>query len=88
MLGAIDALLTAAPDETADSLCIRLDATALGKAATTCRAFTRLEERGLLDALLARYATLRQYLPAFFELPFQAAAGSEPLLVAVARLAR
>jgi TnpA family transposase len=83
VLGAIDALLAAAPDETAASLCIRLDATALGKAATTCRAFTRLEERGLLDALLARYTTLRQYLPAFFELPFQAAAGSEPLLVAV-----
>jgi uncharacterized protein DUF4158 len=42
VLGAIDALLAAAPDETAASLCIRLDATALGKAATTCRAFTRL----------------------------------------------
>ena len=30
--------------------------------------------------MLARYRTLRQYLPSFFGLPFQAAAGSEPLL--------
>src|SRR3954452_3183521 len=48
-----------------------------------CRAFNRLEERGHLDAMLARYATLRQYLPAFVALPFQASVGSEPLMTAI-----
>ena len=53
------------------------------EAAIACRAYERLEERGHLDAMLARYGTLRQYLPAFFALPFQAAAGSETLLRAI-----
>jgi hypothetical protein len=53
------------------------------EAAITCRAYERLEARGHLDAMLARYGTLRQYLPAFFVRPFQAAAGSETLLKAV-----
>jgi hypothetical protein len=47
-----------------------------------CRAYERLEARGHLDAMQARYGTLRQYLPAFLALPFKAAAGSEPLLAA------
>ena len=42
--------------------------------------------RGHLDAMLARYGTLRQYLPAFFGLPFAAASGSETLLQAVEAL--
>ena len=33
--------------------------------------------------MLARYSTLRQYLPAFLALPFHAAAGSEALLQAI-----
>src|SRR5579863_2422834 len=33
--------------------------------------------------VLSRYGTLRQYLPSFFELPFRAAPGSEPLLQAI-----
>ena len=49
----------------------------LVEAAAACRAFERLEERGHLDAMLARYGMLRQYLPAFLALPFQAAVGSE-----------
>ena len=53
------------------------------EAAIACRAYERLEERGHLDAMLARYGTLRQYLPAFLALPFQAAAGSETLLKAI-----
>ena len=36
--------------------------------------------------MLARYGTLRQYLPAFLALPFRAAAGSETLLQAVESL--
>jgi hypothetical protein len=48
--------------------------------------YERLEARGHLDAMLARYGTLRQYLPAFLALPFQAAAGSETLLRAIESL--
>ena len=59
------------------------DAPALIEAAAACRAFHRLEERGQLDALLARYGTLRQYLPAFVALPFQAAVGSEKVMAAI-----
>jgi len=51
--------------------------------AIACRAYERLETRGHLDAMLARYSTLRQYLPAFLALPFQAAPGSETLLGAI-----
>ena len=58
---------------------MRWSTPALVEAAIACRAYERLEERGHLDAMLARYGTLRQYLPAFFALPFQAAAGSETL---------
>jgi hypothetical protein len=53
------------------------------EAATACRAYERLEARGHLDAMLSRYSTLRQYLPSFITLPFQAAAGSERLLQAI-----
>ena len=60
-----------------------MNAAALVEAAEACRAYERLEERGHLDAMLSRYGTLRQYLPSFLTLPFQAAAGSEPLLRAI-----
>ena len=33
--------------------------------------------------MLARYGTLRQYLPTFVTLPFQVAAGSETLMTAI-----
>ena len=49
----------------------------------SCRYFKRLEERGYLDELCARYAPLRRYLPTFFGLPFQAETGSESLLAAI-----
>jgi hypothetical protein len=48
-----------------------------------CRQFKRLEERGYLDELCARYTPLRRYLPTFFGLPFRAEIGSEPLLAAI-----
>jgi hypothetical protein len=60
-----------------------VNAPALVEAAEACRAYERLEERGHLDAMLLRYGTLRQYQPSFLTLPFQAAAGSEPLLRAI-----
>jgi TnpA family transposase len=83
MLSAIDELVAADGGQTLDAFRDALGTPALVEAAQACRAYERLEARGHLDAMLARYSTLRQYLPAFFALPFQAAAGSEPLLGAI-----
>jgi TnpA family transposase len=83
MLSAIDELVAADGGQTLDAFRNALGTPALVEAAQACRAYERLEARGHLDAMLARYSTLRQYLPAFFALPFQAAAGSEPLLRAI-----
>ena len=62
---------------------VEVNAPALVEAADACRAYERLEERGHLDAMLSRYGTLRRYLPGFLALPFQAVAGSEPLIQAI-----
>ena len=83
MLGAVDALIDADGDQTISAFRTAVDAPRLAQAAGDCRAYDRLEQRGELDAMLARYGTLRQYLPSFFGLPFQAATGSEPLLQAI-----
>jgi TnpA family transposase len=83
VLGAIDDLVAADGGQTLDAFRDALGTPALVEAASACRAYERLEARGHLDAMLARYSTLRQYLPAFFALPFKAAAGSEPLLGAI-----
>ena len=83
VLGAIDALAAANGDQTVQAFREEVNAPGLVEAAAACRAFNCLEERGHLDAMLARYGTLRQYLPAFVALPFQAVAGSEDLMAAV-----
>jgi len=83
VLGAVDALVAAEGSQTVTAFRDALGTPELVQAAVACRAYERLEERGHLDAMLARYATLRQYLPAFLALPFQAAAGSETLLKAI-----
>jgi TnpA family transposase len=83
VLCAVDALAAAEGDQTVTAFRAAVDAPALVVAAAACRAFNRLEERGHLDAMLARYATLRQYLPAFVALPVQASVGSEPLMTAI-----
>ena len=75
MLAAVDTLVAAEGTQTVTALRATLDTPALIEAAIACRAFERLEARGHLDAMIARYGTLRQYLPAFLALPFQAAAG-------------
>ena len=62
-----------------DVLDRRIDRHALRGAWDDCREFQRLEERGYIDELCARYAYLRRYLPAFFELPFQGEPGTGPL---------
>ncbi|MFZ0016282.1 MAG: DUF4158 domain-containing protein [Acetobacteraceae bacterium] len=74
VLGAVDALVAAEGSQTITAFRDALGTPELIQAAIACRAYERLEERGHLDAMLARYSTLRQYLPAFFALPFQAAA--------------
>jgi len=89
VLGAVDALVVADGAQSVSALRDAQNLPALIEAAIACRAYERLEARGHLDAMLARYGTLRQYvqyLPAFFALPFQAAAGSETLLRAVESL--
>ena len=83
VLDAIDALAAADGDQTVRAFREAVDAPGLVAAAAACRAFHRLEERGHLDAMLARYGTLRHYLPAFVALPFQAAVGSEDLMTAI-----
>lgn len=86
VLGAVDALVAADGAQTVEAFRDAQDPPALVEAAIACRAYERLEARGHLDAMLARYGTLRQYLPAFFGLPFEAASGSETLLRAVESL--
>jgi TnpA family transposase len=83
VLGAVDALMDADGDQTVAAFRAEVDAPKLAQAVVDCRAYEQLEQRGELDAMLSRYSTLRQYLPSFFGLPFQAAAGSEPLLQAI-----
>lgn len=83
VLGAVNALVAADGAQTVQVFRDAQNPPALVEAATACRAYERLETRGHLDAMLARYGTLRQYLPAFFGLLFEAASGSEILLQAV-----
>jgi TnpA family transposase len=83
VLGAVDALVAADGAQTVTAFRNAQNPPALIEAAIACRAYERLEARGHLDAMLARYGTLRQYLPAFLALPFQAAAGSEALVRAI-----
>jgi TnpA family transposase len=86
VLGTIDALVAADGTQTVTDFRDTQSPPALIAAADACRAYERLEERGHLDAMLARYGTLRQYLPDFLSLPFQASAGSETLLTAIESL--
>ncbi len=83
VLGGVDALAEADKEQTIGAFREAVSAPALIEAAIACRAYERLETRGHLDAMLARYSTLRQYLPAFLALPFQAAPGNETLLGAI-----
>ena len=77
MAGTVEALVAADGAQTLAAFRETQDPHALVEASASYRAKERLEKRGHLDAMLARYASLRQYLPAFLALPFQAAAGSE-----------
>jgi TnpA family transposase len=72
------------PDRSSDTtlamLLEEIDEEVLREAITTCDERQRLEERGEVDALRARYPGLRRYFPAFFALPFQAEPGNEAIL--------
>ena len=85
VLRAIDILL--APEyhseELRPTIYRRLGIQRLHDAVSVCREFQRLEERGYLDELGARYPILRRYLPTFLRLPFAAAPGSDALLTAI-----
>ncbi len=85
VLSAMDNLLEPAnaDQNRLERLYQQIDELTLRDAVASCRQFKRLEERGYLDELCARYSPLRRYLPAFFGLPFQAETGSKPLLAAV-----
>jgi TnpA family transposase len=83
VLAGIDALAAADKEQTVGAFRDAVNAPGLIEAAVACRAFERLEVRGHLDAMLLRYNTLRQYLPHFITLPFQAASGSETLIEAI-----
>jgi hypothetical protein len=83
VLGAMDMLVAADGEQTVQAFRQEVNAASLVEAVAACRAFNRLEERGHLDAMLARYGTLRQYLPVFMALPLQAAIGSEGLIAAI-----
>jgi TnpA family transposase len=90
VLLAIDVLL-ALPSDGEDvraQVSQRVSLEQLHEAAQSCREFQRLEERGQLDELCARYTNLRRYLPAFFSLPFAGEKGSEELLAALGLLRR
>jgi TnpA family transposase len=69
-----------APDTTLAGLLQELDAADLRAAVEVCNERHRLEVRGEVDALRARYPGLRRYLPAFYSLPFQAEPGSHAVL--------
>ena len=83
LLATVDTLLDADREAPISSLYKDVSEEELCEAAADCRAFARLEERGLVDELAARYGDLRKYWPAFLWLPFEAAAGIESLLAAV-----
>src|SRR4029077_5460308 len=68
------------PETTLATLLAELDASSLREAVAICTERHRVEERGEIDALRARYPGLRRYLPAFYALPFQGEPGSDTIL--------
>ena len=71
---------TRSPETTLATLLQELGASDLRKAVAMCEERHRLEERGEIDAVRARYTGLRRYFPAFFTLPFQGEPGSEAVI--------
>jgi hypothetical protein len=68
------------PETTLAALLQELGKPTLREAVAICTERHRLEDRGEIDALRARYPGLRRYFPAFFALSFQGERGSEQVL--------
>jgi hypothetical protein len=68
------------PETTLAALLQEIGKPTLREAVEICTERHRLEERGEIDALRARYPGLRRYLPAFFALSFQGERGSDHML--------
>ncbi len=83
LLGAVETFLTIDRSATVGKLFETVSEAALQAAVTSCRALEQLEQRGEAGEHVVRYGDLRKYWPAFLELPFEAAAGCEQLLVAI-----
>lgn len=58
-----------APEGSISTWLQQLDEPSLQEAIESCEEFRRLEERGYVDELRARYSPLRRYLPTFLKLP-------------------
>jgi hypothetical protein len=85
LLSAIEILLLPGSGATPlSNLYQKIDEATLRDALTDCREFQRLEDAGYQNELRARYSSLRRYLPAFLELPFQ----GEPSIRTAAGLCR
>ena len=85
MLRAVDIVLnrSRAPAEVIDAVYKQVDEETLRAAAATCREFCSLGDHGFVEEMVARHSHLKQYLPAFLELPFRGEPGTEPLMTAI-----
>jgi TnpA family transposase len=82
VLAALELMLdpTRPPETARTDLYAVMDEPTLRTAIQRCRTWQRLEERGFVDELRARYPHLKRYLPTFLTLPFAATPGMQPLL--------
>jgi hypothetical protein len=85
VLAALELMLepTRPPATIRTDLYAAMDEPTLRTAIQSCRMWQRLEERGFVDELRARYPHLKRYLPTFLTLPFAATPGMQPLLTAL-----
>jgi TnpA family transposase len=85
VLAALELMLdhTRPPETARPDLYTTMDEPTLRTAIQSCRTWQRLEDRGFVDELRARYPHLKRYLPTFLTLPFAATPGMQPLLTAL-----
>lgn len=85
LLTSMDFILDRAPEQpiTLMQLYQQVNERTLKQAVQDCYTYKRLEEKGLAEALCARYATLRRYFSAFVQLPFATDTDHKALLRAI-----
>jgi hypothetical protein len=90
VLAALELVLdpTRPPATARMALYAAVDEPSLRTAIQRCRTWQRLEDRGFVDELRARYSHLKRSLPTFLTLPFAATPGMQPLLTALDRARR